>query len=108
MGAFDLVAWERERMERIAASRAAGRVHLSDVPQFVETMRGRRFSCVHDAKERGTVRTVATSGEVVVHWDDEYSAGKNMAGRAVDGRRSVWQSWLMPSDLKDYVFDPNS
>jgi len=104
LACFDSVAWNRARSDRIKASRAAGKVHLDAVPRYVETMRGKSFSCVHDGLERGVVRTVVNTGEVVVHWADEYSATKNLATQMMEGKRPVWQSWLSPSDLKDYAF----
>jgi hypothetical protein len=101
---FDADAWNRGRNEAIKASKAAGNTHLDQVDASVETMRGKEFYNVHDPKERGVVRTVANTGDVVVHWADDYSAQKNLAEAKTEGKRTVHESWLMPSDLKDYVF----
>ena len=102
-GGFDSDKFNKEREQRIAESRAAGNVHLDKLSPDVETMRGRSIYYVHDPKVRGTVRTVANTGEVVVNWSDQYSADKEMASEKQDGKKKVWQSWLMPSDLKDYA-----
>jgi protein-L-isoaspartate O-methyltransferase len=104
--AFNATDWQAARDERIAASKGEGRKHLDDLERSVEAMRGVKFHNVHDPKERGTVRSVANTGEVVVNWADEYSAEKNLVDEKTrDGRKDVAQSWLMPSDLRDYVVD---
>lgn len=92
--AFDAEAWQRERDARIAASRAAGNIHLDTLTPAVETMRGKAIYGVHDPKEMGVVRTVSNHGDVVVDWVNEYSKQKN-AG--------LDQTWLSPHDLRDYV-----
>ncbi|MEQ8226748.1 MAG: LPD38 domain-containing protein [Rhodospirillales bacterium] len=106
---FDSKSWDAEREDRIKKSKAAGNQHLDDVPAYVETMRGKKFYYVHDPKERGTIRTVANTGDVVVHWADKYSADKNLADPKEEKRRgktaTVYESWLAPTDLKDYAFD---
>jgi hypothetical protein len=100
---FDADKWNKDRGDRIKASKAGGARHLDDIEPSVETMRGLRVQSVHDPKERGTVRTVANRGDVVVNWDDAYSAEKNLAEKIKDGKKDVWQSWLAPTDLKDYA-----
>lgn len=102
-GGFDSARWHGERDERIAVSRAAGWKHLDEVPCYVETLRGREIFCVHDTRERGRIRTVANTGDVVVHWLDAYSGQKNLATARMEGRRQVLESWLAPTDLRDYV-----
>lgn len=92
---FDAAKWQGERDKRIRDSRQAGNQHLDNLDRSVEGMRGKTFYNVHDPKERGTVRTVANTGDVVVEWADDYSAQKNLSD---DG-----QTWLMPSDLQDYA-----
>lgn len=92
---FDAAKWQGDRDQRIKLSKEAGTKHLDDLNRSVEGMRGKPFYNVHDPKERGTVRTVANTGDVVVDWADDYSREKNLSD---DG-----QSWLMPSDLRDYA-----
>jgi hypothetical protein len=100
----DTATWLSDRADRIAQSKADGNTHLDQLGRSVEQMRGRAFYNVHDPKERGTVRTVANNGDVVVDWADQYSADKNLVSeKTKEGRREVWRSWLSPSDLKDYV-----
>jgi hypothetical protein len=99
---FDSEQFDRDREDRIKASREAGFTHLDKVPAYVETMRGKPIEYVHDPKVRGVIRTVANNGEVVVNWADDYSAEKELATKRMDGKKEVWQTWLMPSDLKDY------
>lgn len=101
---FDLDAWDKARAERIKTSKEAGNEHLDQVPPYVETMRGRPIYNVHDAKERGVVRTVDNRGNVYVNWSDAYSAEKNLASPSMDGKKQVFQTSLGPNDLKDYVF----
>lgn len=100
--------WLNDREQRISASKAAGNQHLDSLPRAVEGMRGVPFRNVHDPKERGVVRTVANTGEVVVDWADEYSAKKNLAETVKDGKKTVSRSWLAPTDLKDYVAEPKA
>lgn len=102
----DTGKWLAERDERIKASKAAGNQHLDALPRAVEGMRGTPFRNVHDPKERGVVRTVANTGDVVVDWADQYSADKNLANVTKEGKKDVRRSWLAPSDLKDYVAEP--
>lgn len=104
-GSFDADTWSKERDDRIAASKRAGNTHLDQLDAYVETMRGRAIYNVHDPKERGVVRTVANTGEVVIHWSDAYSAEKNLATEKTEGKKQVHESWLAPTDLKDYVVD---
>jgi hypothetical protein len=108
-GQFDSKAWNDERDDRIKQSKAAGNTHLDQVTPSVETMRGKKIYNVHDHNEKGAIRTVSNNGDVVVHWSDSYSAGKNLATekQEVRGKKrvTVFESWLMPSDLKDYVFE---
>jgi hypothetical protein len=101
-GGFDSEKFDRDRAERVKASREAGFTHLDKVPAYVETMRGKAIQYVHDPKVRGVIRTVANTGEVVVNWSDAYSAEKELATERMDGKKKVFQTWLMPSDLKDY------
>lgn len=98
--------WLDARERRIKESRAAGNKHLDELPRAVEGMRGVDFRNVHDPKERGRVRTVANTGEVVVDWADQYSAKKNLAETVTEGKKTVQRSWLAPTDLKDYVTQP--
>ena len=105
-GKADTSAWLAERETRIKESKAAGNKHLDGLDRSVEGMRGVKFYNAHDPKERGTVRTVANTGEVVVNWADKYSADKNLVDEQTkDGKAMVWQSWLAPTDLKDYVVE---
>jgi hypothetical protein len=102
----------RERNATIKASKEAGNVHLDAERRYVENSRGREIYNVHDPKERGIIRTVSNQGEVVVHWSDKYSGEKNLAAAKTEkqGRKTVevLESWLMPTDLVDYVFaDPS-
>lgn len=98
--------WLADRETRIRQSRTAGNKHLDNLSRSVEGMRGVTFHNVHDPKERGIVRTVANTGEVVVDWADEYSAKKNLAETVKDGKKMVARSWLAPTDLKDYAVGP--
>jgi hypothetical protein len=100
---FDSKAFDRQRNETVAASKAAGNTHLDDLQPAVETMRGKKIYYAHDPKVTGTVRTVSNTGEVVVHWNDDYSAQKEMATARTEGKNTVHESWLQPHDLKDYV-----
>jgi hypothetical protein len=100
---FDSEEFNRSRNETIKASKAAGNQHLDDLEPAVETMRGKQIFYAHDPKITGTVRTVANTGEVVVHWNDKYSAEKELATERTVGSKTVQESWLQPSDLKDYV-----
>jgi hypothetical protein len=105
---FDSEQWNREREERIEASKASGAKHLDDFPQYVESLRGKAFHYAHDPKERGEVLSVSNEGDIVVLWADDYSAEKNLAtGRDYTYRGKVigQESWLSPSDAKDYVVD---
>lgn len=102
-GGFDSAAWNKERDDRIKASRASGAVHLDKVPAYVETMRGKRISYVHDPKVTGTIRTVDNNGNVYVNWADTYSAEKEGASPMRDGKKTVMQTSLGPRDLKDYA-----
>lgn len=106
---FDSKAWNKERDDRIKQSKEAGNTHLDQVTPAVETMLGKKIYNVHDLKEKGVVRTVSNRGDVVVHWSDNYSAEKNLATEKQEKRGNktvpVFESWLMPSDLKDYVFE---
>ncbi len=101
--------WLADRETRIKESKAEGNKHLDQLDRSVEGMRGVAFYNVHDPKERGVVRTVATTGDVVVNWADKYSADKNLVSEQTkDGKAMVWQSWLGPTDLKDYVVDTSA
>ena len=100
---FDSAAWNKERDDRIKASKAAGNKHLDQVPAYVETMRGKTVYNVHDPKERGTIRTVDNRGNVYVNWADQYSADKNLASPSMEGNTKVFQTTLGRTDLKDYV-----
>jgi hypothetical protein len=100
---FDAEEFDRKRNETIEASKAAGNQHLSDLEPAVETMRGKPIFYAHDPKVTGVVRTVANTGEVVVHWNDDYSAKKELATERTEGKKTVQESWLQPHDLKDYV-----
>lgn len=100
---FDTEAFDKSRAARIAASKAEGNTHLDQVEPAVETMRGKAIYYVHDPKVRGVIRTVSNSKDVVVHWSDDYSAEKEMAVEKTYGKKRVMESWLAPSDLKDYV-----
>lgn len=100
---FDPEAWQKERDERIKASREAGNTHLDQVPAYVETMRGKDVYYVHDPKVRGRILTVDNNGNVYVEWLDKYSQDKEGATPMKMGKRQVMQSSLGPRDLKDYV-----
>lgn len=102
-GGFDPVAFDKERDDRIKASREAGNVHLDKVPPYVESMRGKQIYYAHDPKITGTIRTVDNRGTVYVNWNDAYSAEKELASPTQDGKKTVMQSGLAASDLKDYV-----
>lgn len=103
-GGFDPEAFDRERNERIKASRDAGNVHLDKVPVYVETMRGKTIGYAHDPKVRGRILTVDNNGNVYVEWLDAYSQEKEGAVPMVYGskKKTVMQTSLGPSDLKDY------
>lgn len=103
LGGFDPVAFDKERDDRIKASREAGNVHLDKVPPYVESMRGKQIYYAHDPKITGTIRTVDNRGTVYVNWNDAYSAEKELASPTQDGKKTVMQSGLGTSDLKDYV-----
>mgnify|MGYP000057573791 CR=1 FL=1 len=75
---FDSEAFDKKRNDTIKASRDAGNIHLDKVDAAVETMRGREIFYVHNAKQRGVVRTVDNNGNVYVQWSDEYSAQKEI------------------------------
>lgn len=107
-GGFDSAAWDKARNDRIKASREAGNVHLDKLEPYVETMRGKRIYSVHDEKVRGVIRTVDNNGNVYVDWSDAYSAEKEMASPAQEGRKTVMRSSLGPRDLKDYVVQRES
>ena len=102
---FDAEAFDRERNERIKASRESGNTHLDAVPAYVETMRGKRIRYVHDPKVKGTIFTVDNSSNVYVDWSDAYSQEKEGASPVRYGKKTVMQSTLGPRDLKDYVLD---
>jgi N12 class adenine-specific DNA methylase len=103
---FDADKWDADRAATIKESKANGKTHLDDIEPSVETMRGLHVHNAHDPKERGTVRSVSNTGEVIINWDDDYSAKKNLVPEKTrDGKRDVWQSWLGRNDLKDYVVD---
>lgn len=109
----DTAKWLRDREERVAASKAAGNTHLDQPPRYVETLRGKEIYNVHDPAERGVVRSVANTGEVVVIWNDEHSRQKNKIGlqdivqqhpqRGKPDRVIGKGSWLHPHELEDYV-----
>jgi proteasome lid subunit RPN8/RPN11 len=101
---FDSDAWNKSRDETINSSKNSGNVHLDQVPVYVETMRGKEIYYAHDKKEKGVIRTVDNRGSVMVHWSDKYSADKELATEKKDGKKTVFESWLAPTDLKDYVF----
>jgi hypothetical protein len=100
---FDSESFDKNRADTIAASRAAGNVHLDKVPAYVETMRGKIITYAHDTKERGRIATVDNQGNVYVDWLDEYSRKKELASPTKQGKKTVWLTSLGPSDLKDYV-----
>lgn len=100
---FDSAAWHGARDDRIKASRTAGHIHLDRLDRDVETLRGKKMYCVHDPKEQGVIRTVLNTGNVLIHWLDKYSANKNLATPRQYGKTIAQESWLAPSDLKDYV-----
>ena len=100
---FDPVAWDKARADKIKASREAGNVHLDKVPPYVETMRGKRVHYVHDPKVMGTIRTVDNDGSVYIDWDEGYSAEKELASPALEGKKTVWRTTLGRGDLKDYA-----
>nr|HPL80368.1 hypothetical protein [Burkholderiaceae bacterium] len=100
---FDPDAWQKERDDRIKASREAGNTHLDKLPAYVETMRGKDVYGVHDTKVRGRVLTVDNNGNVYVEWLDAYSQEKEMAVPMKYGKKTVMQTSLGPRDLKDYV-----
>ena len=102
-GGFDSEAWDKERSDRIKQSRESGNVHLDTLPKFVESMRGKAITYVHDTKERGRILSVDNRGKVYVEWLDKYSQDKEMASPMNWGKRKgVMTSSLGPSDLKDY------
>ncbi|OFZ67369.1 MAG: hypothetical protein A2V79_09160 [Betaproteobacteria bacterium RBG_16_56_24] len=104
---FDSEAWNKKRDDTIKASKQSGNVHLDQVPVAVETMRGKEITYAHDLKEKGVIRTVDNRGSVLVYWSDKYSADKEMANEKKEKKKTVFESWLGPTDLKDYVFtDP--
>lgn len=104
---FDSDSWNKARDEKIAQSREAGYTHLDKLEPTVEAMRGKRIQYVHDNKVTGVIRTVDNSGNVYVDWSDEYSADKEMASPARDGKRTVMRSSLGRGDLKDYRVRPS-
>lgn len=103
---FDSDSWNKARDEKIAQSREAGYTHLDKLEPTVEAMRGKRIQYVHDNQVTGVIRTVDNSGNVYVDWSDEYSADKEMASPARDGKRTVMRSSLGRGDLKDYRVRP--
>ncbi|MDN5924666.1 MAG: hypothetical protein L0H70_06665, partial [Xanthomonadales bacterium] len=92
-----------ERAARVKASKDAGHVHLDALEPDVEGMRGKVIYSVHDPKVHGVVRTVDNNSNVWVNWSDEYSAKKELAHEAQEGKKTVFRSSLGASDLKDYV-----
>lgn len=100
---FDSDAWQKERDDRIKASREAGNTHLDTVPAYVETMRGKQIGYVHDPKVKGRILTVDNSGNVYVEWLDAYSQEKEGAVPMKYGNKTVMQTSLGPRDLKDYT-----
>jgi N12 class adenine-specific DNA methylase len=105
---FDAEIFDKERDARVKASKKSGVTHLDQVLAAVETMRGKDIFYVHDPLVKGTIRTVANTGEVVVNWSDKYSADKELATETTEGEgknaKKVFQTWLMPTVLKDYAF----
>jgi len=104
-GGFDSAAWDKDRNDRIKASREAGNVHLDTLDAYVETMRGKSIRSVHDPKVKGTIFTVDNNRNVFVDWADAYSQEKEGAVPMQYGKRKFMQSTLGPRDLKDYVLD---
>lgn len=102
-GAFDSEAFDKKRADTVKASRESGNTHLDKVLAAVETMRGKSIYYVHDPKVKGVIRTVDNRGNVYVNWSDAYSADKEMASETKDGKKTVMQSSLGPTDLKDYA-----
>ena len=100
---FDADAWQKERDDRIKASREAGNTHLDTVPAYVETMRGKQIGYVHDPKVKGRILTVDNNGNVYVEWLDAYSREKEGAAPMKFGNKTVMQTSLGPRDLKDYT-----
>lgn len=105
---FDSDAWQKDRDDRIKASREAGNTHLDKVPAYVETMRGKQIGYVHDPKVKGRILTVDNSGNVYVEWLDAYSQEKEGAVPMKYGKKTVMQTSLGPRDLKDYRLAPDA
>ena len=85
---FDLEKFDRERNERIKASRGSGAVHLDRLQMSVEAMRGKKISYVH-GDEKGMITTVSNGGAIYVRWETGLMAGQ--------------ESFITPNDAKDYV-----
>jgi hypothetical protein len=104
---FDSNAFDKEREDRIKASKEAGNTHLDQIPAYVETMRGKSVYYAHDPKVRGIIRTVDNRGNVYVDWSDKYSADKELASPSEEKRGkktvTVYRTSLGTADLKDYV-----
>lgn len=96
-----------QRGPRIAASKAAGNVHLDQMIPYPECLRRRRIANVHDPRERGTIFTVSNRGDVVVQWKDAYSLSKNYLAEYHDVRPRKKPlkraSWLRVNELEDYL-----
>lgn len=87
-GGFDPVAFDKARNDTIEASRNAGNLHLDQLPNYVEGMRGREIYDVHNPSVRGIIDTVDNNGTVYVI------------------RGNGEREYLTPSDFKDYVVAP--
>lgn len=86
---FDAKAWDQARADVIQASNARGNLHLDKVPMYVETMRGRDITYVHDPMERGRITTVDNRGRIYVQWEG--------------GPMEDTESCIHDHDRKDYV-----
>jgi len=92
-GGFDGEKFDRERNQRIKASRDAGNVHVDRLGHDVESLRGKKISYLH-GDEKGTITTADNNGFWYVRWDTGPYAGS--------------QTMLHGGDKKDYaVLNPN-
>ncbi|HRT06448.1 MAG TPA: hypothetical protein P5204_12185, partial [Kiritimatiellia bacterium] len=107
VGETDYEKWSKARTERIKQSKAAGNVHLDQIPLSVETMRGKRIYNVNDPKERGIIRTVDNRGGVWVYWDDEYSAKANLASPQKETNKAWRKKYGVPEDVMESSLGPS-
>ncbi len=92
-GGFDSEKFDRERNQRIKASRDAGNVHVDRLGHSVESLRGKKISYLH-GDEKGTITTADNNGFWYVRWDTGPYAGS--------------ETMLHGGDKKDYaVLNPN-